>query len=382
MSFLPRDEADLSELIRTASGPLSLRGGDSRALHRAAGAHLCTRALSGITLYDPGALTLVVRAGTPLAEVRATLAAERQRLPFDPPDFAALLGRTGAISTIGGVAATNASGPSRLQAGACRDCLLGLRFVDGTGRVIKNGGRVMKNVTGYDLVRLLAGAEGRLGVMTELAFRLHPLPEDEVTLTLHDIAPADQAAVMARALTSPWEVTGAASEPESGRVHLRLEGFAEQIRYRREKLAARLAPAEITVTGGAASASLWQGIRDLSALREAPAVIRHSARPSQMPEVLALIARTAPARVFSDLGGGLLWLGAAATEAPALLSALQSHASQKGGTARLIKAPADWPAGQPVRQPENPVTARLAAAIAAQYDPKGLFAPHPESAGI
>lgn len=372
--MIPQSEAELADLLATASAPMEIRGGGTRSLFPARGAVLETRGLTGITLYEPAALTLVVQAGTPLAQIRSLLAAERQRLPFDPPDFAALQGRSG-LSTIGGVAALNASGPGRLQAGACRDCLIGLRFVDGTGRVVKNGGRVMKNVTGYDLVKLLAGSEGRLGVITELSFRLQPLPETEVTLVLEGIPARDQAAVMARALTSPWDLSGAASDPAAGRVWLRLEGFDEQTRYRSAKLRERLAHGDVTLMEGMASAALWADIRDLTPLSGAEAVIRHSARPSHLPGLLEVIAQTAPAQVLSDLGGGWLSVGCRAADAPALLRALQARAGVEGGHARLLKAPSDLPEGLALRQPEDPVTARLSAAIAAKYDPKGLFSP-------
>ncbi len=159
----------MAEAVAGATGPLLVRGGGTRTLGHAVGEVLETSGLSGVKLYEPGALTLVVRAGTSVAEVEAVLAAERQRLAFEVPDLRGLLGREGQ-STIGGVLAANASGPRRVQVGAARDAALGVRFVDGTGMVVKNGGRVMKNVTGYDLVKLLAGSRGTLGVLSEVSF--------------------------------------------------------------------------------------------------------------------------------------------------------------------------------------------------------------------
>ena len=172
----PETEAELAAIITGAEGPLRIEGGGTRPIGGASnGARLSTSAMTGVELYEPGALTLVVRAGTPLDEVEATLAAEGQRLAFEPMDHRGLLGTSG-TPTIGGVVAANVSGPRRIQAGACRDFLLGVRFVDGQGRIIRNGGRVMKNVTGYDLVRLMAGSYGTLGVLTEVALKVLPAP--------------------------------------------------------------------------------------------------------------------------------------------------------------------------------------------------------------
>jgi len=226
----PVTEAELSEIVGSATGPLRIEGGGTRTIGRPVdGAVLSTAGMSGIALYEPGALTIVAQAGTPLADVEAALAAEGQRLPFEPMDHRPLLGTTGE-STIGGVVAANVSGPRRIQAGACRDSLIGVRFVDGTGTVIKNGGRVMKNVTGYDLVKLMAGCWGTLGVLSEVAFKVLPAPEAAAAIMID--GPSDLQAVeaMATALGSPFEVTGAAHLPAHGRTMLRIEGVAASTR--------------------------------------------------------------------------------------------------------------------------------------------------------
>jgi glycolate oxidase FAD binding subunit len=224
---------------------------------------MSTAGLAGVELYEPGALTLVVRAGTPLAEIEALLAAERQRLPFEPMDHRTLLGTEGA-PTIGGVAAANVSGPRRVQVGAARDFMLGVRFVDGTGTVVRNGGRVMKNVTGYDLVKLMAGSRGTLGVLTEVAFKVLPATDAAATLTVgcEDVGRAVEA--MAAALGSPYEVSGAAHDPALGTV-IRIEGFEASVACRANRLAALLARFGTVAVERApdAFAGTWRAVRDV-----------------------------------------------------------------------------------------------------------------------
>ncbi len=251
----PVDEAELGEAVRSARGALRIVGGGTRTVGRVAGDVLETGGLSGITLYEPGALTLVAGAGTPLAEVEAALAAEGQRLPFEVPDMRGLSGCEGA-STIGGVVAANASGPRRVQVGACRDSLIGVRFVDGSGTAVKNGGRVMKNVTGYDLVKLMAGARGTLGVLTEVALKVLPAPEAQATLVAGGLGVEAAVGVMARALGSPYEVTGAAYL--GGEVRLRVEGMAASVDYRADALAGLLGAGFGRIEG-----DLWHEVRDV-----------------------------------------------------------------------------------------------------------------------
>ena len=241
----PATEAELADAVAGAAAagtPLEIAGGGTRrAIGRPvqAGETLSTAELTGIELYEPGALTLIVRAGTPLAELEETLAAEGQRLPFEPVDHRALLGSEGA-PTIGGVVACAVSGPRRIQAGACRDAMLGVRFVTGEGQAVRNGGRVMKNVTGYDLVKLLCGSHGTLGVLTEIAFKLQPRPEREITLVIEGLDAHRAREAMAAAICAPFDVTGAAHLPRAddapARTVLRVEGMADQASIARRAL--------------------------------------------------------------------------------------------------------------------------------------------------
>ncbi|MGA1267909.1 MAG: FAD-binding protein [Gemmobacter sp.] len=356
----PRDEADLAELIAGRNAPVAIRGGGTRG--GGVGAEVLeTGALAGVRLHEPGALTLVAGAGTPLAEVEAVLAAAGQRLAFEPPDLGPLLGLRGA-STIGGVVASNASGPRRVQAGACRDALIGARFVDGTGAVVKSGGRVMKNVTGLDLARLMAGARGRLGVLTEVAFKVLPVPEQVLTLRVEAADAGAAVAAMARALGTPCEVTGAAWRP-GGPVWLRLEGLEVQLRHRAALLGRLLgaAPAEEKAGG----ADLWARIRDGADFAGRPGdVWRLALKPSAAPGVLA---RAGAEDALLDCGGGVMWLlMAPGTDLRARLGPFEGHARRlRGGGADGI---ADAP-------PEAPALAALTAGLRARFDPRGLFNP-------
>ncbi|TVP74396.1 MAG: FAD-binding protein [Rhodobacteraceae bacterium] len=360
----PANEAELSEMIRAAQAPLRIVGGGTRDIGKpVAGEALCLSGLSGITLYDPGALTVVVQAGTALSVLEVALAAEGQRLPFEPMDMRALTSADGA-PTVGGMVAANASGPRRVQAGACRDSLIGVRFVDGAGNTVKNGGRVMKNVTGYDLVKLMAGSWGTLGVLSECAFKLLPVPEAEVTLLTEAGDAASAVGVMSRALGTPFEVNGAAWGRD-GRVALRIEGFASQVSYRRAALIRALG-GDWAVLEGAASKALWTRIRDVKDFADAPGdVWRISVRPSDAAEIVARAA----CPVILDWGGGLIWaLSDEGTDLRARLGAIKGHAT-------LIRASQATRAALPVFQPEAAPVAALAKGLRARFDPRGILNP-------
>ncbi|WP_137701226.1 glycolate oxidase subunit GlcE [Marimonas lutisalis] len=364
----PETEEELSALIAGAEGPLRIVGGDTRPVGKpVAGETLSTAALSGIVNYEPGALTLVAKAGTPVAEVERALAAEGQRLPFEPMDHRGLLGTQGE-PTIGGVVAANVSGPRRIQAGACRDFLLGVRFVDGMGRVLKNGGRVMKNVTGYDLVKLMAGSRGTLGVLTEVSFKVLPEPASAVTLILNSNDELQAVAAMTAALRSPFEVTGAAHI--GGKTRLRIEGFAESVAYRAKALADHLSGfGQVEVVDAPdAVAALWREVRDVEPFHLADGdVWRYSVKPSDGP-ALALGLREKGARdVILDWGGGLLWC-LAPNGADMRPEGLNGHAT-------LVRASEETRAKLPVFQPEAALIQKVSQGLRDKFDPRGILNP-------
>jgi glycolate oxidase FAD binding subunit len=365
----PTTEAALAEMIAGATGPLRIRGGGTRGFD-GPGAVLETGGLSGVSLYEPGSLTLVAGAGTPLAEVEALLAGEGQRLAFEPMDMRGLLGSGGA-PTLGGMVATNASGPRRIQVGACRDFLMGVRFVDGLGRVVKNGGRVMKNVTGYDLVKLMAGAHGTLGVLTELSFKVLARPETTAVLLFEGLGDAEAVRLMAAALGSPYDVSGAAHVPvglDGAPVTMvRVEGFEASVSYRAGRLQQALAQfgdCEIERDPDR-TASGWAWVRDVAAFHDRPGdVWRLSCKPSDAPE---LVARAEADGVIYDWGGGLVWL---------LLpegTDLRARLGAFGGHATLVRASKDTQI--PLFQPEPAGVAALSEGLRQRFDPRGILNP-------
>jgi glycolate oxidase FAD binding subunit len=376
----PANEAELAAMVAdaaTARQALRIEGGGSRAgLGRPVGGTvLQTGRLDGIALYEPAALTLVAGAGATVAAVAAMLAAEGQRLPFEPMDHRTLYGTTGE-PTLGGMVAVNASGPARVQAGACRDSLIGVRFVDGRGTVVKNGGRVMKNVTGYDLVKLMAGSHGTLGVITEVAFKLLPIPETAATLVIEGLDDAAAVAALSAALGSPYDVTGAAHA--EGRTMVRVEGFAPSVTYRAERLAAHLKPHGVVsiLRETAETAPLWAAVRDGAAVAGGPgAVWRVSLRPSDGPALVQSLRATGPLdAVAYDWGGGLVWLRVPET-GDARAGEIRGHATRLGGHATLVRGSEALRHAVPPFHPEPAPVAALSAGLRAKFDPHGILNP-------
>ena len=392
-TLTPASEAEACAMVaeaRAAGRTLAISGaGSKNAIGRpvTADAAIVTTSLSGVVEYNPEELVIVARAGTPVAEIETALAANNQALMFEPSDWSRLLG-SDAGQTIGGIAATNMSGPRRITAGAARDSLLGVRFVNGRGEAIKNGGRVMKNVTGLDLVKLMAGSWGTLGLITETAFKVLPRAETETTLVIDGADEAEAARLMAAAMGTSAEVSGAAHLPAAisgavlgdafaghGATLLRLEGFAEAIAERTARLKPQLATRrEIVELDGAASRKAWAAIRDVRPFADGgdSPVWRISVPPMAGHTVAGQILDAAGGHAFFDWQGGLVWLRLDGNDArPEIVrGALAGHA---GSHALLVRAAADIRTRTEVFHPEPAAVAALTERIRASIDPDSVF---------
>ena len=299
-SLMPSSESDIRDLLISETEGLHIAGGQSR-LQATEEKVISTCALTGIVEYEPGALTMVAKAGTPLSIINETLQKENQQLAFEPPEYKHILNLLG-HSTIGGVFATNASGSRRIQVGAARDHLLGVRFIDGLGRVVKNGGRVMKNVTGYDLVKLMAGSWGTLGIITEVSFKVLPIAETQVTLQIA----SREASILTRAMNTPYDVSGTFYDVDSGFAYIRIEGFDKSVKYRMQQLLKEFSDFEIDIFDAEESKKFWSDVNNLAFLKNMQGDLwRISVRPT---DGIQIIKKLDPKASYLDWSGGLVWL--------------------------------------------------------------------------
>jgi glycolate oxidase FAD binding subunit len=348
--------------------------------------------LSGITLYESEELVLSAHAGTPIAEVAAVLAEKNQELAFEPPDLGPLLGGEPGSGSIGGVLACNLAGPRRIKAGAARDHFLGVSAVSGRGEAFKSGGRVVKNVTGYDLCKLMAGSYGTLAAMTDVTVKVLPAAEKTRTVLLLGLDDAGALAAMTRALGSAHEVSGAAHLPaapaagsavsyvrEAGGAvtALRVEGTGPSVEYRCAALRRALADlAESEELHGRNSAVFWQELRDVQPFvtRAEQLVWRLSVPPQAGPQVVARLAEDDIALYYYDWGGGLIWLALPPSKDGGH-AAVRAALEGCGGHATLIRGSETLRAAVPVFQPQEPAMAALTRRVKDGFDPRRVLNP-------
>lgn len=392
----PHDETQVLEAVQWAISeqtPIEIRGhGSKQDIGRSMQVADCLdlSSLSGITLYEPEELVLSAKAGTGLDEIEKLLAHNNQELQFEPMDYRALLGRQDCgRGTIGGVLATNLSGPRRIKSGAARDHILGIRAVTGRGDIIKSGGRVVKNVTGYDLSRGLSGSWGTLVAFTEVTFKVLPCAETQATLIVSGLNDADAADIMARSMGSNAEVSSAAHLPESVRGRflegnlphgaatvLRIEGFGPSVDYRLGNLQqsfGKIAPCDRL--DRQASGQLWREIRDVEPFCDGSGrpVWRVSVAPGAGHMLVAALRLQTGVDAYYDWQGGLVWLRMEAdAEAELVRSAIRTLG---GGHATLIRADGATRNLVPVFEPQNAALSALSNRLKQQFDPDYILNP-------
>jgi glycolate oxidase FAD binding subunit len=391
--FSPNSLAELREAVGdalAAEEPLEIvAGGTKRGLGRPLQLPrtLDLSRLAGIHDYEPSELVLTAGAATPLAEIDAALAAAGQMLAFEPPDWDALYGlppEAAGRRTLGGVIACNLSGPRRVKNGAARDHFLGFRGVSGRGEVFKAGGKVVKNVTGYDLSKLMAGSFGTLAVVEEITVKVLPRPERACTVLLAGLDPAAATRAMQRALASPHEVSGAAYLPGAAAgmadvAAFRLEGPAPSVAFRRERLLAELAAGrDAVVLETDASADFWHAVGAAAPFvgLAGRAVWRVSVAPSRGAALGETIGRDLDAAWYLDWGGGLVWVAVENAEdggAPLIRGAIRGPDGHGTGHATLIRGSAALRQVVPVFEPEPPALASLSARIRESFDPRRIL---------
>jgi len=395
-----RDAKDVEQVVRAAIAseqPLEIIGhGTRRQIGQpiATNALLDLSALNAVSAYEPNELIITVQAGAPLADVQSLIDSKNQQFAFEPIDTSMLLGVSG-NGTIGGMIGVGLAGPRRIKAGGARDHLLGAHAVSGFGDSFKTGGRVVKNVTGYDLCKLLTGSWGTLAVMTEVTLKVMPKPEGERTLMLRALDDLTANRAMTAALGSPFDVSGAAHlpnsafRPASGALAelgsqgqavtlIRLEGIAASVADRAGSLSKALAPfGAVEMLQDAASAMVWRAIRDIEPFAArgslgAWPVWRIVCPPAAGGALGQALARDTGGDVIYDWGGGLIW-AALPPRPDAQATLVRQRVDAAGGHAMLVRA------SEPVRRhvdvfhPQPGGLALLSERVRNSFDPKTIL---------
>jgi glycolate oxidase FAD binding subunit len=375
-------EADVVEAVhsaRDASRTLEIVGcGTKRGYGRPVecGDVLDLSGLSGILKYEPDELVITALAGTPVAEIEAALGEKSQRLGFEPADWGPLFGSPANSATIGGALAADTSGSAALRYGRARDHLLGFRAVNGLGEAYKAGGRVVKNVTGFDLPKLMCGAMGTLGPLIEVTLRVVPRAPLCRVATLRDVAADAGLALLRRVWSSPLEATGLAFVPDcageffaefggigSGAAIMRLEGSAAALQEKIAMLRDLCDDRTIAECRDDVFRRIGGGLAFSNASLD---VWRVVAPPVNAAKI---VAELSPPLWLADWAGGLLWLAVAAE------TEVRGIAHQFDGRAVIMRASETGRTHIPVFEPDDTVRAQLARRVKAAFDPLGLFNP-------
>ena len=399
-SFKPADEDQLLDVISWAAAEEStldvVGRGTKQGLGRPSQCDgvLDLSDLTGIIAYQPEELVLQARSGTPIAEIEQAVAEKNQQLAFEPADYGPLFGAAAASGSLGGAMACNLSGPRRIKAGAARDHLLGAKAVSGRGERFKSGGQVVKNVTGYDLCKLLAGSYGTLAAVHEVTFKVMPAPEKVRTVLVMGLDDHAAVGLLGEAAGSELEISGLAHLPQqlsaasavsyvadaqAPVTALRIEGPVPSVEERcatlKKRVAARGPTEELHRHN---SATFWAEIANVTAFADAAqsdrAIWRLSVTPARGADVAQRIAEVHPAHWLYDWAGGLVWLaveGEPADSEPRIREAV----AEVGGHATLIRAAADARARVPVFQPQPAPLADLSRRVKENFDPKGILNP-------
>lgn len=393
----PVDERECSRVFAEAtatSTPVAVVGNGSKqhiGRPTQVASNVSTKGLRGITLYEPNEMVMSARAGTPLAQVEDALAGRGQMLPFEPVELAPLAGGEPGQASIAGVFATNIAGARRISIGAGRDHLLGVRAINGRGEIFKSGGRVMKNVTGYDLCRGLSGSWGTLALMSEVTFKVVPAPEDTATLILLGLPDEIAVEVLCAAMATPFEVSGAVHLQPSlvarlwheglrrqggALTALRIENFTKSVAYRCAQLKEHLkAFGDIHDLDRDNSLAFWGELRQLSVLQGSDAPLwRISTLPSAGPKVVAAVTAYMECRAFYDWAGGLVWAEVLPTT-DAGAADIRRVIAAHGGHATLVRAEPQVRAAVDVFQPLEAGLQKLSRKLKAAFDPAGILNP-------
>jgi glycolate oxidase FAD binding subunit len=404
-TYLPPGEAELADLITRAASqklPLEIRGNGSKhwiGRPMQVATRLSTGEMRGITLYEPTELVLSARSGTPLAEIEALLDKNGQELPFEPHYLEQLSpGEARGPVTVGGVIAANSSGPRRILRGSARDHVIGIRAVNGLGEIIKSGGRVMKNVTGYDLGRGIAGSWGTLAVLTEITLKVLPKAEEMRTLIFLNLPDEGAVTAMCRAVGSAFEISGTVhlqvpfverlQDPDIAKLGrsvtaLRVENFSASLDYRVARLHEELRPfGAIYELDDGRSRAFWRDIRGLTFLASSDWPLwRITTAPDKGAKVVAALRAQLDCRAAFEWSGGLIWLEVSpATDAGATV--LRRVIAEFQADAMLVRAGAPARAAVDVFQPLAEVNMMLIRRLKEAFDPHRILNPGRMYAGI